>query len=612
VSTGAILTDVESMPRGSRVKRKQSRSVTRRFFTHPGGIIPFAILCVVILATILAPWIQMHDPNRIDYNLINAMPSWDHILGGDSVGRDIWSRMVWGGQPAFLGGLVVLVVAIVLGVPAGLLGGYYGGWADSGFGWVSDALMSVPGMIILLIVAGGTNSNMTILMAVMGVMMAPGYYRLTRAATIAVRNEPYVDAARVSGLSNARIVGSHILRVISAPIIIQTSLTAGIALGMQAGLQFLGIGDSLAPSWGAMMNDAMQNVLVNQWLMVPPAVVLGGVIAAFAIMGTTLGEITGNRSEKTRRVSKAEKAKVAQAAAARATSGRRPEDTVVARVSGLRVTYALAKRQVEVVHGVDFEVRSGEVLGIVGESGSGKSQSVFALLGLLPGNGFADADDLWFDGKDLLALGAAERRALLGTDIGYIPQEPISNLDPAFRIGHQLIEPMRAVLKMNRREASEHAAALLRRVGITDPERVMRLYPHEISGGMAQRVLIAGALAGRPKLLVADEPTTALDVTVQAEVLELLRELQSEYGMALIIVTHNFGVVADICDRVTVMKDGLVVESGPVRDIFHTPADPYTLELIEASLDESEARDELDGAAIAAPGPAPSLEGVRP
>ncbi|QAY58881.1 dipeptide/oligopeptide/nickel ABC transporter permease/ATP-binding protein [Microbacterium protaetiae] len=590
MTTGVIYSRANA---GRPKKRRSSRSVARRFFTHPGGLIPGIIILVVLVATYSAPLIQMHDPAHIDYDLVNAMPSWQHILGGDAVGRDLWSRLVWGGQEAFLGALIVMVVGIGIGVPAGLLGGYFGGLPDSGLSWISDALMSVPGMIVLLIVAGGTNGNMLILMAVMGVFMAPGYYRLTRAATMAVRNEPYVDAAKVSGVSHSRIVGSHILRVIAAPIIIQTSLTAGVALGMQAGLQFIGIGDTLKPSWGGMMSDGMKSILTNPWLMVPPAIVLGLVIASFAIMGSTLGQITGTRSEKVRRLTKADRRGI-RARATVSAGLPAPEQDVAVRVRGLKVSYALADRESEVLHGVDFEVRTSKVLGIVGESGSGKSQSVFALLDLLPGNAIAQAEGIWIDGANVQPLSHARRRALLGRDIAYIPQEPISNLDPMFTIGHQLIEPMRAVLKMGKRGSREYAISLLRRVGITDPERVMKLYPHEVSGGMAQRVLIAGALAGRPKLLVADEPTTALDVTVQAEVLELLRELQAEEGMALIIVTHNFGVVADICDDVTVMKDGRVIEAGPVRDIFRAPADPYTRELIAACLDDSESRRELD------------------
>lgn len=264
------------------------------------------------------------------------------------------------------------------------------------------------------------------------------------------------------------------------------------------------------------------------------------------------------------------------------------------RVENLRVAHATPNGETEVVHGVTLDVAPGEVVGIVGESGSGKSQTVFSVLDLLPATGRATADAIWVGGADVTHATRRERQALLGRTIGYVPQEPMSNLDPSYTIGHQLIEPLRRTHGLGKDAARQRARDVLLRVGLSDPERVMRSYPHQVSGGMAQRVLIAGAIAGRPSLLVADEPTTALDVTVQAEVLELLRELQAEYGMALLIVTHNFGVVADICDRVIVMRGGDIVESGAVDDLFTAPTQEYTRELIAASLDGAEGRAALD------------------
>jgi ABC-type dipeptide/oligopeptide/nickel transport system ATPase component len=351
-----------------------------------------------------------------------------------------------------------------------------------------------------------------------------------------------------------------------------------------------------------MMSDGFKKLLKNSWLMVPPASALGLTIASFALAGSTLGDITGNRSDKTTRMPASQRRRLASLTATTAQAAATPDAATAVAIRNLRVAYTRRGGDTEVVHGVDLSVRPGEVLGIVGESGSGKTQSMFAFLDLLPGNGYATADGLWLGSLNLLALGRAERRALLGTEVGYIPQEPISNLDPTFTIGHQLTEPMRKVLGLSRAEARSRALELLGRVGIDDPQRMMKLYPHEISGGMAQRVLIAGAISGHPSVLVADEPTTALDVTVQAEVLELLRELQAADGMTLILVTHNFGVVADICDRVVVMQDGLVVEEGPVDAIFHHPTKAYTAELIAASLDGSEPRGELDALAAAAAG----------
>jgi peptide/nickel transport system permease protein len=233
------------------------------------------------------------------------------------------------------------------------------------------------------------------------------------------------------------------------------------------------------------------------------------------------------------------------------------------------------------------------VHGLIGESGSGKTQTAFAVLGLLPRGGRITAGTVEYEGVRLDRASERELTAVRGRRIGYIPQEPMSNLDPSFTIGSQLVEPLRVGLGLSKKDAKEKSLALLERVGIPDPKRTFAAYPHEISGGMAQRVLIAGAVSTDPDLIIADEPTTALDVTVQAEVLDVLRSLQDERHMAMLLVTHNFGVVADLCDRVSVMQAGLIVETGPVRSIFHHAEHPYTESLLAAILDEGPARPPL-------------------
>jgi peptide/nickel transport system permease protein len=257
---------------------------------------------------------------------------------------------------------------------------------------------------------------------------------------------------------------------------------------------------------------------------------------------------------------------------------------------GLSVQYRTGGGEIKtVVSGVDLDVSRGEVVGLVGESGSGKTQTAFAILDLLPDAASVTAGAL------TLRLTRKPRRSgrsgLLGSSLAYIAQEPMSNLDPSFTIGAQLVTGIRASTGRGARDARERAIALLTRVGIADAAGTMKLYPHEVSGGMAQRILIAGAVAGEPDILIADEPTTALDVTVQAEVLELLRGLQKEMGMSVLLVTHNFGVVADICDRVVVMRNGEVVETGSTVDVFDRPQQAYTQQLLGAILDVGRVRE---------------------
>ncbi|MBM7773907.1 peptide/nickel transport system permease protein [Actinokineospora baliensis] len=582
-------------------------SLWRRFLRRPAGVVALVVMILIVLVAVLAPWLAPYDPNLVKLRITHAPPGGDHLLGGDSGGRDILSRLIYGARTTLFGAAITCVSAVLIGVPAGVCAGYFGGAVDRVLTWISDAVQSIPVLLMLMIVAAGTGQSFPVLMVVLGLFMAPGYYRITRGRALAVRKEPYIDAARVSGVTNPRILRTHMARAVYPPIVVQSALTAGLAIGLQAGLQFLGIGSAQTPSWGQMISNGMLVINTHGLILLWPSVALGLTIASLAFIGTTLADLISIRVEQpTRRMRLRTRQQLVKAPAVadlpqRAVSGTHVHEVAdcALRIDNLRVGYPAPDGGVkEVVRGVSLDAGPGEVLGIVGESGSGKTQTMFAVLDLLPIGGTAVADGIHLNGKEIGKLPALERAALLGRSIGYVPQEPMTNLDPSYTIERQLVEPLRQVQGLSKAEARKRAREVLVRVGITDVDRVLRSYPHQISGGMAQRVLIAGAVSGRPSLLVADEPTTALDVTVQAEVLELLRELQQEYGMALVIVTHNFGVVADICDRVVVMKDGRIVETGTVEQIFRSPADPYTAELIDASLDDADGRLQLDEAHV--------------
>ena len=250
-------------------------------------------------------------------------------------------------------------------------------------------------------------------------------------------------------------------------------------------------------------------------------------------------------------------------------------------VKGLKTVFRTRSGEVHAVNDVNFELRPGELLGVVGESGSGKSVTMMSLLRLLPTppaeirNGTAT-----FEGKDLLTLSPGDLRDVRGARVGFIFQDPMTSLNPVFTVGFQLMEPLRKHMKMSKAAARARAVELLKLVGIPDAERRLGDYPHQFSGGMRQRVMIAIALACDPQVLIADEPTTALDVTIQAQIIELVRELRRKLGMAIIWITHDLGVIAGIADRVMVMYGGAVVEEGPVDAIFNNPQHPYTRALL--------------------------------
>ena len=239
-----------------------------------------------------------------------------------------------------------------------------------------------------------------------------------------------------------------------------------------------------------------------------------------------------------------------------------------------QVTTTLGTGGPEILSAVDISLNSGEVLGVVGESGSGKSMLALSIMGLLPRPIAVSGGEILLQGRNLLQLQAQELRALRGKDMAMIFQEPMTSLNPVMRVGQQIGEVLRWHRSMQGEAARQEGIALLKRVEMPDPLRQIDAYPHELSGGMRQRVMIAIALAGRPKLLIADEPTTALDVTIQAQILELIRNIQRDDGMSVLLITHDLGVIAEMCDRVAVMYAGRVVEQGAVLDIFDRPAHP--------------------------------------
>jgi oligopeptide/dipeptide ABC transporter ATP-binding protein len=245
-----------------------------------------------------------------------------------------------------------------------------------------------------------------------------------------------------------------------------------------------------------------------------------------------------------------------------------------------QVTTTLGTGGPEILSGVDISLNSGEVLGVVGESGSGKSMLALSIMGLLPRPITVSGGEILLQGRNLLHLPAQDLRALRGKDMAMIFQEPMTSLNPVMRVGQQIGEVLRWHRSMQGDDARQEGIALLKRVEMPDPQRQIDAYPHELSGGMRQRVMIAIALAGRPRLLIADEPTTALDVTIQAQILELIRNIQRADGMSVLLITHDLGVIAEMCDRVAVMYAGRVVEQGAVLDIFDRPAHPYTRGLL--------------------------------
>ncbi|MFD4508581.1 ATP-binding cassette domain-containing protein [Streptomyces sp. NPDC058457] len=557
------------------------RSTLRRLLGDPQAVGSASLLVVIVLLGLLAPVLTEHGANQANLDAVNAGPGeHGYLLGGDKSGRDIFAGLLYSIDTSTVSALIGASVALTIGITSGLIGGYFGRRVRGVTEWLFSLIMTFPGLLLLIILMPVTKGDYRATMVVFGVLLSPGIYRLVRNLVLGVKNELYVDAARVSGLPDRRILRRHVLTVVRGPVIIATAFLAGSSIAVQSGLAFLGVGSTTVPSFGAMISEGFTNLYEEPLQFLWPSITLGLITASLVLLGNALRDaLEGGRPKP---------ARIVTATAYRPP--RAPEDTTSAllTIDDLAIAYPTPTGELkEVVSGVTLTVAAGETLGLVGESGSGKTQTAFAALGVLPAEAVVTRGSIRLDGRELLGLSERELRAVRGTSVAYVPQEPMSNLDPSCTVGAQLVEGVRAATPMSTADARERVVALLARVGIPDPERTFRSYPHQISGGMAQRVLIAGAVASRPLLLIADEPTTALDVTVQAEILDLLRDLQKDLDMAVLLVTHNFGVVADICGRVAVMREGTVVETGVTEELFAAPRHPYTRGLLDSILDET-------------------------
>jgi peptide/nickel transport system permease protein len=543
------------------------------FLRRPGGMFGAVWLVVLIVASFTA---ALWRPYEVaDQDLANrlALPSADHWLGTDALGRDLFSRIVTAGAEPLLGSLLMLLVAFGIGLPLALIAAERGPKVERVSSRLTEVLMALPVTIILLAVIGVIGTKVYLVMAILGIMISAGVYRVLLSVAKSVRQRLYVDAARVNGLGSLRVNLVHVLPSMATVAAVQAAQLFGIGLLIQAGLAFLGFGPAEPqPSWGFMIQDASKHIYDSPWLVVPTGVVLAiTVVAANELADAIAGANAVQKpSVRPRRLSQVI-----------ASSESAPADpTAVLEVRALSVSVDDGPA---LVTEVSVTLQPGRVLGLVGESGCGKTMTARSLLGLLPDGVSVSGGSILWQGRELVGLPERRLNEIRGREIAMISQEPMVALDPMFSVAYQLTQPIRRFRGVGRSEAKTIAAELLRQVGIVDADRVLKSYPHQLSGGMAQRVCIALALTGEPQLLVADEPTTALDVTVQAEILSLLRALVRDTGLAMVIVSHDLGVVADICDDVAVMYAGEVVESGTAAAVLDDPAHPYTMALLGAN-----------------------------
>jgi peptide/nickel transport system permease protein len=579
------------------------RARLRRVLRNKEAMVALIFLVVVGFCAVFASTIAPHDPNAQQLLHPFAGPSGAHWLGTDDLGRDLFSRVVFGARVSLRVSLEAVALGLVVALPFGLASGYIGGLLDNILMRVADAGLSFPPLVLALAVAGvlGRSTNDTAL--AIGTVFVPGYIRLIRGQAIAVREETFIEASRAAGTPARRIVRKRLLPHVRSPLIVAVSLSCGGALLAEAGLSFLGLGaQPPTATWGSMLREAYdQAVFTHPWQLVLPGVAIALTVLAFNTLGDGLRDALGTaRFAPGRRVRRG-----LTAVARRSTRTPEAVDGPLLDVNALTVELQTEAGTVRVVEDVTLAVRSGEVVGLVGESGSGKTVTSLAIMRLLPSPpACVVSGSIVFDGRDVLGANFEELRRLRGPGMALVSQDPMNSLNPAFTIGNQLSEAVRLHTDVDRAAARRRAVELLDLVAIPGARTRINQYPHQLSGGMRQRVMIAMALSCSPRLLIADEPTTALDVTIQAEILDLLRRLQAEMHMAVLFVTHDFGVVADLCDTVAVMYAGQIVERSAIAPLFARPAHPYTEALLAAMPQRAAPRQEL----MAIPGTVPRLD----
>ncbi|WP_030344924.1 dipeptide/oligopeptide/nickel ABC transporter permease/ATP-binding protein [Streptomyces sp. NRRL S-1022] len=558
-------------------------------------------LAVVVLVAVLAPVLAPDDPlDQQDPVGGSGAPSAAHWMGQDSLGRDVLSRLMYGARWSLSIGLGATGLALVAGALLGAFAATSRKAVDETLMRCLDVVMAFPGIALAAVLVAVFGGGIQVLICAIAFLFTPPVARVVRANVLDQYGEDYVTAERVVGARTAHIVLRHVAVNCAAPVLVFCTVQVAEAIVFEASLSFIGAGVRPPdPSWGSVIADGKNMVLTGGWW----ATVFPGLLILLTVLSLNIlseGVSDAWAAPAPREVRAPEDrpqppgpgtgevlalpglAEAARRLRSRARPRPAPGGQPVLAVENLAIGFPDRHRGVDIVTGVGFEVYPGEVLGLVGESGCGKSLTALTVMGLQP-RGARISGQVRFRQRELLAEPMRVRRRLLGHEMAMIYQDALSSLNPAMTVRAQLKQLVRRGGRRGPRE-------LMELVGL-DPDRTLRSYPHELSGGQRQRVLIAMALSRDPKLIVADEPTTALDVTVQAQVVELLLRLRAELGFALVLVSHDLALVADVTDRVVVMYGGQIVETGVTADLVAAPAHHYTRGLLGSVLSlESAAR----------------------
>ena len=570
-------------------------------------ILGLILIAIVFIPVVAGFFVLPCDPAAMDIHNRFSSPSLKHLLGTDSFGRDILSRVLVGARMTFLVGAASIAIGAIVGTLIGAFTGYFGGPIDEILMRINDALASIPSVLLALVLVSIFGSGKYMIIWTLGIVFIPSFARVARGEFLAAREKDYVKNAGLMGAGPLRIMFVHILPN-TLPIML-SSVTVGFnnAVLAEAGLSYLGIGAQPSDiSLGRMLSDAQGSLFSAPWYALAPGVTIVITVLGFSLINEALssgGSVTGPA------LSRKKLAKLLAKAASKSENYKENstenntndidicqkeksgEAAPLLSVNHLSVGFYENGSWDTVVNDSGFTVAPGEIVGIVGESGSGKSMTALAIMGLLKKNGYVTGGSIVFDGRDLTNLSSAEYRQIRGMEMSMVFQEPMTSLNPVMKIGEQVEELIRlhglpggegavGTKRINR----EVVCDTLGECGLKDPEELYDQYPHQLSGGMRQRVMLAMAMLCRPKLLIADEPTTALDVTTQAKILDLLVRMNKNYGTAIIFISHDLTLIRKLCHSVIVMYKGNIVERGLAEDVFNAPQNDYTVRLLHAAL----------------------------
>ena len=564
-----------------------------------GSKISLIVIAILAFCAVFARFLAPCDPVKITQNY--QPPTGAHWFGTDNLGRDVFSRVMYGARYSLVIGLSSVIFALVMGSIIGAIAAVSRTWISELIMRLIDIVMSIPGIALAAVCLAILGQSMIGIIISIGVLYVPQIARIVRANIISEYGKDYVRAVIVSGARAPWILLKHVTRNIAAPVMVFTTLSVADAIVFEASLSFINAGiPEPTPTWGNILSSAKAGVIFGYWwqALFPGLAIMITVLclnilsegitdamvaAPTAPVAKSAADADAARKEdriltdpvaayKEQHDALVESLAKLREAELKRTDRLQPTSTEppVIEVKDLCIQFP-RYGSVNVVDHLSFSVRPGETMGLVGESGCGKSITSLAIMGLLDPKAKISGQIL-FNGKDLVKLSPKEHNALRGHEIAMVYQDALSSLNPSMLIKTQMKQ-------LTSRGGTRSAEELLELVGL-DPKRTLESYPHELSGGQRQRVLIAMALTRDPKLIIADEPTTALDVTVQKQVIDLLNELREKLGFAMVFVSHDLALVAKVAHSITVMYAGQVVEQGSTKEILTDPHHEYTRGLL--------------------------------